>query len=65
MVIHIQDTTIPIDQYIVEVHKNETDTIQYITTEDFKVKNIKTGTYLKDEENKKIFPPNHIANQLH
>ncbi len=62
--IHIQDTTIPIDQYIVEVHKkNETDTIQYVTTEDFKVKNIKTGTYLKDEENKKIFPPNRITKQ--
>ncbi len=43
--IHIQDTSIPIDQYVVEVHKkNETDTIQYVTTEDFKVKNVKTGT---------------------
>ena len=62
--IHIEDTTMPLDQYVIEVHKkNETDTIDYVTTEDFKVKNEKTKTYLKPEEVKKIFPPNHITKQ--
>ena len=62
--IHIEDTNIPLESYVIEVHKkNETDTIQYVTTEDFKVKNEKTKTYLKDEEVKKIFPPNNITNQ--
>lgn len=62
--IHIEDTTLPLESYVIEVHKkNETDTIQYVTTEDFKVKNEKTQTYLKDEEVKKIFPPNNITNQ--
>ena len=62
--IHIEDTAMPLDQYVIEVHKkNETDTIDYVTTEDFKVKNEKTKTYLKPEEVKKIFPPNHITKQ--
>lgn len=62
--IHIEDTSIPLETYVIEVHKkNETDTIQYVTTEDFKVKNEKTQTYLKDEEVKKIFPSNNITNQ--
>ena len=62
--IHIEDTTMPLDQYVIEVHKkNETDTIDYVTTEDFKVKNEKTKTYLKPEEVKKIFPPNNITKQ--
>ena len=62
--IHIEDTTMPLDQYVIEVHKkNETDTIDYVTTEDFKVKNEKTQTYLKPEEVKKIFPPNNITKQ--
>ena len=62
--IHIEDTTMPLDQYVIEVHKkNETDTIDYVTTEDFKVKNEKTKTYLKPEEVRKIFPPNHITKQ--
>lgn len=62
--IHIEDTSIPIEQYVIEVHKkNDSDTIQYVTTEDFKVKNEKTQTYLKPEEVKKIFPPNKITNQ--
>ena len=47
--IHIQDTSIPIEQYVVEVHKkNETDTIQYVTTADFKVK--KNGKNSKNEK---------------
>ena len=62
--IHIEDLSIPLDQYVVEISKkNETDTIQYVTTEDFKVKNIKTNTYLNEKENKKIFPPNHTTKQ--
>ena len=37
--IHITDTAFPIEDYVVEVEKkNDSDTIDYITTEDFKIK---------------------------
>lgn len=60
--IHINDLTFPYKEYIVEVDKkNESNTIEYVTTEDFKIKNITSGNYLKDSEVKKIFPPDSIT----
>lgn len=57
--IHITDHTIPFDDFVVEIkQKNDTDVIQYITTKDFKIKNIKTDSYLQQREVAKIFPPN-------
>ena len=44
--------------YILEVDvKNDTDSIMYVTTEQFKIKNKKNGNYLTREETQRIFPP--------
>ena len=60
--IHITDTSFPIEDYIIEIDKkNTTDIIEYITTEDFQIKNIKTNTYVSKSERNKIFPPNSIT----
>lgn len=55
--IHIQDHQIPLKNYLMEVEmENLTDTIQYVTTEQFKVKNIVTGDYLSEKDTRDIFP---------
>jgi DNA-directed RNA polymerase subunit L len=44
--------------YILEVDvKNDTDSIMYVTTEQFKIKNKTNGNYLTREETQRIFPP--------
>jgi len=51
-----------INKYILEVNvKNDTNSIIYVTTENFRIKNKETGNYLKDEVTKEIFPPNPIT----
>ena len=60
--IHIDDMDFPIDDYVLEIDvKNETEETKYITTEDFRIKNIKLNNYLSSETVKKIFPPNNIT----
>ena len=60
--IYITDTEFPYQDYLVEINiKNDTNTIIYITTKDFKIKNIKTDTYLTESETRNIFPPNFIS----
>jgi len=60
--IYISDTQFPYQDYLVEIHvKNDTDTIIYITTKDFKIKNIKSDTYLTESETHNIFPPDNIS----
>ena len=60
--IHITDTDFPYEEYVVEVDKkNETDTIQLLTTADFKIKNISTDKYLSETATKEIFPPDPIT----
>lgn len=62
--IYINDLEMPIQDYIVEVDvHNTSDTIQYVTTADFKIKNTKTDKYLSDDIAKEIFPPNNITKQ--
>jgi len=57
--IHITDPDIPLANYLLEVNvENLTDSVQYVTTADFKVKNLTTNEFLKKEDNDKIFPPN-------
>lgn len=47
-----------IEDYILEVDvENNTDEIIYITTKDFKIKDIKKNEYLPEEFVRKIFPP--------
>tara|TARA_B100001093_G_C26819251_1_gene1011170 strand:- start:540 stop:1661 length:1122 start_codon:yes stop_codon:yes gene_type:complete len=61
--VHISDLgNFPFEDYIVELNvKNDTDTIMYATTEDFKIKNINTQKYLESAEVKQIFPPDPIT----
>ena len=60
--IHITDTDFPLQDYIVEVEKkNTSDIIDFVTTKDFKIKNIQTNTYVKDAERDKIFPTDPIT----
>ena len=56
--IHITDFKFPLENYLLEVNvENLTDTIQYVTTEDFKIKNVVTNEYLSKNETIQIFPP--------
>ena len=60
--IHITDTAFLFEDHIVEVHKkNESQEIQYVTTGDFKIKNITNDMYLSDAACKSVFPPNKIT----
>ena len=54
----IKDDEFPLDKYILEINKkNDTESVIYVTTEDFKLKDVQTGSYLSDANIKKIFPP--------
>ena len=56
--IHSTDLETLPDKYILEVDvKNDTETIMYVTTEDFRVRNKENGKYLTQDETRKIFPP--------
>jgi len=56
--IYIKDLSFPVDQYVVEVDvKNDTDEIIFVTTEDFKVKNVMNEKYVTPQEKTNMFPP--------
>ena len=56
--IHIQDMSFPYKDYVIELDvKNDTDNIIYVTTKDFKIKNIVTEHYSSESEVRQIFPP--------
>lgn len=60
--IHLNATTDDIDSLVVEIDEtNETDTVRYITTQDFKIKDTRSGKYLSKEKTKEIFPPNELT----
>lgn len=62
--IDIFDKDIEIDDYIVELHvTNDTKTIKYVTTNDFKIKSEKTQKYIKQTSLSEIFPLDKITNQ--
>jgi DNA-directed RNA polymerase alpha subunit len=58
--IHIKDIEeFPLKNYILEVNvENNTDTILFVTTQDFKIKDTVTGKYLESSKVKEIFPAN-------
>ena len=59
--IHNMDTEYM--DYVVEADlTNDTDSIIYLTTADFKIKHIKNDKYLSEGQVKKIFPPDPITN---
>ena len=60
--IHIDDMDFPYKDYVIEVDvKNDTDNILYVTTKDFKIKNIKTDVYSDESAVRAIFPPSAIT----
>lgn len=60
--IHIADIRFPLEKYQLEVDKkNESDIIEYVTTQDFKIKDIGSGEYLSESATKQIFPPDFIT----
>ena len=60
--IHISDMDFPYKDYIVEVNvKNDTDSILYVTTKDFRIKNIKTDVYSDESAVRAIFPPSPVS----
>ena len=63
--IHISDSEFPIKDYIIEIDVNNTSSnIIYVTTKDFKIKNIKTNKYISEDIRDKIFPANHRTAQF-
>ncbi len=63
--IYIKDLGINLEDYLLEIDvKNTYDQMMYITTADFKIKNLKTDKYLSDSNLSEIFPPNPISNQF-
>jgi DNA-directed RNA polymerase subunit L len=60
--IYISDLDFPIENYQMEVDKkNNSDQIDYVTTRDFKIKDLNSGKYLGDSELNSIFPPNPLT----
>jgi DNA-directed RNA polymerase subunit L len=52
----------PYNDYVLEINKsNASNLIIFISSEDFQIKNIKTGKYLTRAEVQKIFPPDPIS----
>ena len=61
--IHINDPKFPYKDHIVEINiYNDTKEIIYVTTENFKIKNKLTNSYISDIALREIFPPNNITN---
>lgn len=60
--IHINDINLPLKDYELHVEEeNLTDTIQYVTTENFKIKNTSTEEYLTENDKQRIFPPSDVT----
>lgn len=62
--IHIKDVTSPIDSLRLKVDKiNDSNAIQYVTTDDFRIFNTDTETFIDDEETRRIFPHDPITDE--
>ena len=60
--IHIDDMDFPYKDYVVELDvKNDTDSIIYVTTKDFKIRNIKSDVYSNESAVRAIFPPSSLT----
>jgi DNA-directed RNA polymerase alpha subunit len=54
-----------IENLVVELDVvNKSDNMLYVTSNDFKIKEVATNNYLKDAAVKKIFPPNKLTNDF-
>jgi DNA-directed RNA polymerase subunit L len=58
--IHIRDVAnFPLKNYLLEVNvENITDSIIFVTTKDFKIRDLSSGKFLDDTATREIFPPN-------
>ena len=60
----VTDNTL-VENLVVELDViNKTENILYVTSEDFKIKEVATNNYLKETAVKKIFPPNKLTNDF-
>ncbi len=60
--VHITDLSIPLDQYIVVVSKtNDSESIDFITSKDFKIVNTQNKKELSQSDHNKIFPPDPLT----
>ena len=60
--VYISDTSFPIDNYELEIEKrNDGDIIEYVTTQDIKIRDLQSGKYLAESAVREIFPPNEIT----
>lgn len=56
--IHMTEHDILPENYVLDIDvENDTDTMKFVTTEDFRIRNKNTGNYLTRNETMKIFPP--------
>ena len=60
--IHIPNyEEVNLKNYLLEVNvENTTDTTMFVTTQDFKIKNRLTDSYLSEKDTRNIFPPNDL-----
>jgi len=60
--IHIQDLDTPLDDLEVVIQKkNNSESVEYVTTKDFKIRNTALDKFLDQAEVKKIFPADFIS----
>jgi DNA-directed RNA polymerase II subunit RPB3 len=63
--IHIQDTTFPYSDFVVEVDvHNRSKEIVYVTTGDFKIRHVESNKYLDDQTTREIFPKDKITDEF-
>ena len=59
----MNDINLSPGSHILEVDvKNNTDSMMFVTTQHFRIKKKDTNTYLSEQEQRNIFPPNRITN---
>lgn len=62
--IHLTDLNLLPEKYELEVKaENTTDSMMYVTTDDFRIRNKTNSNYLTKEQTREIFPPNRKTNQ--
>lgn len=62
--IHLKEVDLLPDNYELELDvTNNTDSLMYVTTEQFRIRNKANGNYLTTKQTSEIFPPNKLTNQ--
>ena len=62
--VHIKDLNSDYRNLQIEIHKkNESESLEYVTTEDFRIKDLTSGSYLSETATRRIFPPDPITEE--